>query len=73
VLRGRGVAEPPFSFAEDQRLDAELETWAAALREHAARALAGDFVDLQEPVRQVKRAQAEAARERDRRLFGSAD
>jgi hypothetical protein len=65
VLRGRGSVEPPFTFAEDQHLDEELDAWAAALREHAACALVGDFDELHEPVRRIKRRQAEAARERD--------
>jgi len=70
ILRGRGAAEPPFSFAEDERLDEELDAWADALRSHAALALAGNFVELQEPVRRVKRQESEAARPRDERRFG---
>ncbi len=73
ILRGRGADEPPFTFAEDEHLDQELETWGAALREHAAVALRGEFDDLREPVRRVTRQQAEAARKRDERLFGSTD
>jgi hypothetical protein len=73
VLRARGAPEPPFSFADDQRLDDELHAWAASLREQATPALSGDFDELRQPVRRVKRQDAEAARERDERLFGSTD
>jgi hypothetical protein len=59
ILRSRGTAEPPFSFAEDERLDGELDAWAAALREHAGSALRGDFDELHEPVRRVKRLAAQ--------------
>jgi hypothetical protein len=73
ILRGRGEPEPPFSFAQDERLDDELDAWAAALREHARPALRGDFDELREPVRRAKRQQAEAARERDERRSGPLD
>jgi len=55
VLSADGAEPPPFSFAEDARLDADLAAWAAALQTHARRALAGDFADLEELVRRVKR------------------
>jgi hypothetical protein len=70
ILQSRGVEDPPFSFAEDEQLDAELSAWAAALRDHAAAALAGDFDELREPVRRVKNKEAAARLEGDERLFG---
>ena len=72
VLRARGSAEPPFSFVEDEGLDAELLAWADALGTHAAAALrTGDFSALDDPVRRVKREQFDSAIERDERLAAS--
>ena len=66
VLRARGVPEPPFSFFEDGRLDAELLAWADALRTHAGAALGvGRFDVLDDPVRRVKREELDAAVERE--------
>lgn len=59
ILEASGVEHPPFSFAEDQRLDQELAAWATALREHASAALRGEFEDLAGAVRQVKEQRAE--------------
>ncbi len=60
ILEAVEVAHPPFSFAEDQRLDRELAAWATALREHATAALRGDFEDLAGAVRRVKQARRRA-------------
>jgi hypothetical protein len=55
ILRARGADVPTFSFAEDDRLEAELAAWAGALREHAGDVLvSGDFGELDAPVRRIK-------------------
>jgi hypothetical protein len=65
ILQSRDVPDPPFSFAEDDQLDQELAIWADVLRQHAAAALAGDFDDLEGPVRLVKYREAISREERD--------
>jgi hypothetical protein len=46
LLELRGEEAPPFSF-DESHLDAELQAWADALREHAGPAIDGDFSVLE--------------------------
>ena len=46
VMEARGEDAPPFSW-DDAALDAELQAWANALREHAGPALEGRFAGLE--------------------------